>query len=98
MPRIQITCDTSDAEIRYTLNGADPNESSTLYSNTIDINENLTVKARAYKEGWTASDIASKLVDGRLITVNVGSTYTIDGIEVFCIKEGRLTLAMVVLL
>ena len=59
MPQIQITCDTPDAEIRYTLNGADPNESSTLYSNTIDINENLTVKARAYKEGWRESDIAS---------------------------------------
>lgn len=59
MPQVQITCDTPDAEIRYTLNGADPNESSTLYSNTIDINEVTTVKARAYKEGWIESNIAS---------------------------------------
>lgn len=59
MPQIQITCDTPDAEIRYTLNGSDPNESSTLYSNTIDINEVTTVKARAYKEGWIESNIAS---------------------------------------
>lgn len=92
MATVQITCDTPDTEIRYTLNGSDPNESSTLYSNTIDINEVTTVKARAYKDGWTDSSITSKLVDGpfnELISVSVGSTYTIDGIEVFCIKEGQ---------
>ena len=59
MPQVQITCKTQDASIYYTLDGTDPDESSSLYSNILDTNENLTVKARVYKEGWIESNIAS---------------------------------------
>lgn len=51
MSQVQITCETQDASIYYTLDGTNPDKSSSLYSSTLDINENLTVKAKAYKEG-----------------------------------------------
>lgn len=59
MSQVQITCETQDASIYYTLDGTNPDKSSSLYSSALDINENLTVKAKAYKEGWVESDMTS---------------------------------------
>jgi len=56
---VSITCATPGATIRYTLDGSDPSESSNLYSTPINISANKTLKARAYKSGWTTSNIAS---------------------------------------
>ncbi|MBW6513320.1 MAG: chitobiase/beta-hexosaminidase C-terminal domain-containing protein, partial [Candidatus Syntrophosphaera sp.] len=43
-----ITCATPGAEIRYTLDGSEPDLDSTLYSSPITISETTTVKAIAY--------------------------------------------------
>lgn len=56
---VTISCPTSDASIRYTTNGSDPTTASTLFTTPISISANTTVKARAYKPGWTSSPIAS---------------------------------------
>lgn len=56
--QIEIECDTPGADIYYTTNGDDPNQSSTLYGQSITINKTTILKARAYKSGWTASEIA----------------------------------------
>jgi hypothetical protein len=53
---ITITCGTTDAVIRYTLDGSDPTESSDVYSVTINIPVSKTLKARAFKSGYTKSD------------------------------------------
>jgi alpha-tubulin suppressor-like RCC1 family protein len=42
--------------ITYTLDGTEPTESSTVYSAPIVVGQTLTLKARVYKPGWTASD------------------------------------------
>jgi hypothetical protein len=55
---IEISCDTPDAEIYYTTNGDDPTESSTPYDQSIAIDQTTTLKSRAYKNGWTPSEIA----------------------------------------
>jgi hypothetical protein len=62
--QITITCETSDAVIRYTTDGSDPTESSNLYSGPITINRDgtndktlFTLKARAWKEGLGAGPI-----------------------------------------
>jgi hypothetical protein len=57
--QIEIECDTPGADIFYTTNGDDPNESSALYGQSITLNKTTTLKARAYKSGWTPSEIAS---------------------------------------
>ncbi len=56
---VSISCTTENAEIRYTTDGTDPTETSSLYTSPLTINETTTVKAKAWKEGYTASNIAS---------------------------------------
>lgn len=41
---ITLGCDTKDAEVRYTLDGTSPTESSTIYSSPIKINESVILK------------------------------------------------------
>ena len=56
---VTITCATAGATIRYTLNGEDPTETSSVYSSPIAVTETTTVKARAYKSGSNPSAVAS---------------------------------------
>jgi alpha-tubulin suppressor-like RCC1 family protein len=56
---VAMSTSTSGATIRYTTNGAEPTTSSTAYSSAVAVAETLTVKARGYKTGWTASDSAA---------------------------------------
>ena len=57
---VAVRCDTVGATIRYTTNGSDPSSSSTTYTSPILVDTNMTVKARAFKTGMLASDIASE--------------------------------------
>lgn len=56
---ITIACATEDATIRYTLDGTDPTDASTEYTAAIEITANTTIKAKAWKDGLTASEIAT---------------------------------------
>lgn len=47
---------TNGATIRYTDNGDDVTESSTVYSSPVTVTETKTIKARAFKEGLLPSD------------------------------------------
>lgn len=68
---VTIDCSTADAGIYYTLDGTDPDESSTPCTppNTVTVGATTTIKARAYKNGMNPSDIAS-------------ADYTIDLVDV----------------
>ncbi len=48
---------TTEATIRYTIDGSEPNETSEIYFTPFIINDNITIKAKAYKPGWKASNI-----------------------------------------
>jgi len=56
--QVQLTSDTPDVGIYYTLDGSDPNLDSLIYSGPIQINESTTIKAFAWKNG-VASEIRS---------------------------------------
>ena len=56
---VALSCATTDATIRYTLDGSAPTASSTPYSTPIPLSATTTVKARAYKEGMNPSGIAT---------------------------------------
>ena len=44
--------------IRYTLDGTDPDSlSSPVYDNKLEIDSDVTIKAKAFKPGWSSSDI-----------------------------------------
>lgn len=56
---VTISCATEGASIFYTLDGTNPTESSTVYTEAISISQTTTVKAIAVKEGYLNSGIAS---------------------------------------
>ncbi|MBR1611831.1 MAG: chitobiase/beta-hexosaminidase C-terminal domain-containing protein, partial [Methanobrevibacter sp.] len=56
---VTLSCSTTDATIRYTLDGTTPTSTSTVYSSSITVNATKTIKAKAFKSGLTDSDVAS---------------------------------------
>lgn len=56
---ITISCPTEGAEIYYTLDGTEPTASSTLYTEPIVVNEDVTIKAIATLAGHEASIVAT---------------------------------------
>ena len=64
---VTISTTTSGASIRYTTDGSTPSETAgTVYSAPITVGSTMTVKAIAYKTGFTDSSVAS-------------ATYTVTG-------------------
>lgn len=53
---VAISTSTSGTTIRYTTDGTEPTAASTAYSSSITVSDTQTVKARAFKSGWTDSD------------------------------------------
>lgn len=56
---LAISCTTSNAIIRYTTDGSDPTEKSSVYSEPIDTSGVTTVKAKAWASGMISSEIAT---------------------------------------
>lgn len=79
---ISMTSATEGAEIRYTLDGSDPSDTSELYTGDFVIEDNITIKAIAYKTDWMASPITTEVYeiipDAEII---VGTSNTIQHIE-----------------
>lgn len=56
---VTITSETEGATIYYTLDGTEPTENSTVYSDPVSITEAITIKAIAVKEGMITSSVAT---------------------------------------
>ena len=56
---VEITCSTEGATIYYTLDGSDPTAASTVYTEAIIVDEDMTIKAIAMMEGYDNSAIAT---------------------------------------
>lgn len=54
--QISITSDQPGGVIRYTLDGSDPTEKSTIYSGPIEILKNTTLRARVFADGLFPSE------------------------------------------
>lgn len=60
-PLLTITCPTSGAAIRYTLDGTFPGKTATLYTAPVDVGAlpaGTLIRAAAYKDGLSGSDVA----------------------------------------
>lgn len=53
---VALSSATQGAKIYYTTDGSNPTQSSTEYTEPIEITEAVTIKAKAYAAGHTASD------------------------------------------
>lgn len=60
--RIMMSCITPEAEIRYTADGSDPTVNSTLYSSPVRFEDNVTIKAAAFKTDWVSSQVITKQI------------------------------------
>ena len=56
---VTLSCATDDSDIRYTLDGNEPTETSTLYTAPFAIDDTTTVKAKAFKTDWFDSSTAT---------------------------------------
>ncbi len=84
---VLLTTPTDGATIRFTTDGSEPNEGSTIFTSTITIplNTSLTIKAKAFKTSWTPSIttsqsyvINSQVVFNQPIFTPAGGTYSSD--------------------
>lgn len=75
---VELYTGTSGAIIRYTTNGTDPTELSSIYTDPIVINSTKTIKAKAYKTNWEASDIVSLLYEVEVIPIRWTSNVDIE--------------------
>ena len=57
---VEITCATSGATIRYTTDGSDPTELSTIYDAPILVEGDTEIRARAWKSGMNPSAVVSE--------------------------------------
>ena len=53
----EILCHTQDAQIRYTMDGSEPTETSALYEGPFVIEDECELRIRAFKEGWQPSPV-----------------------------------------
>ncbi len=56
---VTLSCATSGATIRYTTDGTEPTNTSTIYNGPIHISTITTIKVKAFKSGMTDSATAS---------------------------------------
>jgi fibro-slime domain-containing protein len=77
----------ADAVIYYTTNGAAPDSNSTKYTGPIQVTKSLTLKAIAYKPGWTKSDVMTEVYTKEFIP----STLEVLDEQGFPLTGGYLT-------
>lgn len=56
---VSISCATTNALIYWTIDGTEPGTNSSLYAGPFTLQTNGTLKTRAFRNGFTASDITS---------------------------------------
>lgn len=59
--KVKLSCATSGAKIRYTIDGKEPSPTSDLYNDSVGISftSTLCLRVRAYKDGMLPSDIVT---------------------------------------
>ena len=94
---VELSTETADANIYYTIDGSTPTSESTLYEGAISVSSSETVKAIAIKDGLADSDVAS--AEYTIITSiptrspkNVGSNYFVKVTNVEDLENGDAVL------
>jgi hypothetical protein len=85
---VALSSDSPETDIRYTMDGSEPNLSSTLYTDTISISVSTELKARAFALGYNNSAVSSFLftrlepdTDGDTIADSIDIDDDNDGVD-----------------
>ena len=70
---VTITCDDADAVIRYTTDGTEPTETSTLYSTPFQVMTTTTIMAKAWKTNMTPSFTATATISFPTQVANIAA-------------------------
>lgn len=62
-PKAHLLSPNPDAEIRYTIDGTDPDESSALYTDPVPVIQGTEIRAKAYLTNKTPSAIRTRVFD-----------------------------------
>lgn len=65
---VSILCRTPGATIRYTNDGTEPSDQSLLYTDPFSASEGDVIRAKAWKEGLTPSNIATLAIGALTVT------------------------------
>jgi alpha-tubulin suppressor-like RCC1 family protein len=87
-PTVSMTTGTPGATLRYTTDGVDPTESSTLYSDEFTVGTTTTVKAVGFKSGWSPSAVRANT-----FTMNFG-TLSAPTVTAAGTYEGQVSVEM----
>jgi hypothetical protein len=60
---VTLACPTAEAEIRYTLDGSEPDAAAQLYGGAIHLEQSTVVKARAFKLNCAPSEIVTGIYE-----------------------------------
>lgn len=74
---VEFKCDDDGAKMYYTVDGSDPEISSTLYTKPIEVDKTTTVKVRAFKDGCFPSSVLSTTVTKK----NLNPAVEVAGLE-----------------
>jgi len=77
-PKAHLLCPTIDAQVRYTIDGTNPTESSPLYSGPFSITNGTQVKTRAFRSDLTPSKIRSQTFSNSSVETEYWWAYPID--------------------
>lgn len=86
--KVTLATATAGAEIRYTLDGAEPSASSKIYSGPFEIKATATIRAKAYKEG-KESHVSDQLLHGLTMHDAAAAIKTVNGINYTYYENGE---------
>ena len=80
---VTINCATQGATICYTTDGTEPDANSAQFSVPLTISETTTIKAKAFKSGYTPSNVASATYTFpsvvNISSITAAGSYTVQG-------------------
>jgi pimeloyl-ACP methyl ester carboxylesterase len=89
---VSISCPTAGANIRYTTNGSVPTSGSAPYNGPLNLTSSTTLKAKAFKSGFTESPVATAtytLVVATPVLSRPTATYTgVVSVTISCATGG----------